>query len=193
MATGKSSDNNSGFLDHYYGRKPRTEDWNLDWDQRHTVNATISYEIPDGWGPEMWGTHPLGDWYSSVIFSYGSGIPYSSGTNPPTPELPPINDKRYPASYNIDARLEKGFSIFGSLRSSFFVEVYNLTDAKNLKDIKDITRYEDSKDLDKATSPEARERYIRDHGGEINANGQFDDPSTWTDPRRFILGMQVEF
>jgi len=193
MATGKSSTENSGFLDHYWGRKPRTEDWNLDWDQRHTVNATISYEIAEDWGPEMWGTHPLGDWYSSVIFNYGSGIPYSSGTNPPTPELPPINDKRYPASYNIDARLEKGFSLFGSLRSSFFVEVYNLTDAKNLKDIKDITRYEDSKDLDEATSPEARERYIRDHGGEINANGQFDDPSTWTDPRRFILGMQVEF
>ena len=200
MATGKSSTTNSGFLDHYYGRKPRTEDWNLDWDQRHTVNAVVSYEIPEDWGPESFGAHLLGDWYTSVIFNYGSGIPYSSGTNPPTPELPPINDKRYPSSYNIDARLEKGFSLFGNLSTSFFVEVYNLTNAKNLKDIKDITRYVDSKDLDDFADPngtaeqqEAWSRYVRDHGGEINANGQFDDPSTWSDPRRFILGMQVEF
>jgi outer membrane receptor protein involved in Fe transport len=200
IATGKSSTENSGFLDHYYGRKPRTEDWNLDWDQRHTVNATISYEIPDSWGPEMWGTHLFGDWYTSVVFSFGSGIPYSSGTNPPTPELPPINDKRYPSSYSIDTRLEKGFSLFGNLRTAFFVEVYNLTDTKSLKDIKDITRYEDSKGLDDfadangtAEQQEAWSRYVRDHGGEINANGQFDDPSAWTDPRRFILGMQVEF
>lgn len=95
----------------------------LDWDQRHTLNVTAAYTI-EGW--EL-----------SSIMRYGSGFPFTPDLNAPFPLLTRgsrgeiiTNSRLLPATFTVDVRAQKFFKIDG-YNVGFFVQVYNLFDAKN--------------------------------------------------------------
>ena len=171
IARGRASEKNQAFLDDYYNRKPRTEDFPLDWDQRHTAKAGLNYRTPMSWG------RTLGDFGFDVIYTYGSGRPFTGTSRVQAPNIPPINDQRFPSAFTIDLRVDKGINLYKGLNVDAFVEVQNLTDeaAVNLNTVNDenfnVEYYETSGD----------------------PAGLFGDPSFWTPPRRVLLGAQLQF
>ncbi len=164
-AMGKASNKTQGFLDAYYQRKPRTEDFPLDWDQRNTAKADINYRIPPSENVIT------GDWGLDVVFTFGSGGPYSSATNVTPPNLPPINDKRMPNTWQIDLRVDKGVKVYKNYTVDAFLEVTNLTDRANIINILDVLKYD-------ITGYPA---------------GAIGDPSAYSAPRRVLLGLQMTF
>ena len=165
IARGKNSDKTQSFLDSYANRKPRTEDFPLDWDQRHTTKANLNYRIPASEGVL------LGDWGLDAVYYYGSGRPYTGTATVVPPNLPDINDKRFPAEWRIDLRVDKGVSVYKQYNLNAFVEIQNVTDRANVTNAIDLEKYE-------LTG---------------NPMGQFGDPSVYSTPRRILFGMQLSF
>jgi outer membrane receptor protein involved in Fe transport len=168
IARGKNSDSEQGFLDNYYNRQPRTDDFFLDWDVRHTMTANLDYRVPQNWMDSKW----LGDWGINMIFTYNSGRPYSSATNVPPPALPPVNDERYPERYNIDMRMFKNFPVWESVTFGAFLEIYNLTNQRNLLTIYNVEQY-----------------YL----GADEGDGTWNRPDVWSTPRAMRLGFELRF
>jgi outer membrane receptor protein involved in Fe transport len=171
IARGKSSDKTQGFLDNYYGLMPRTEDFPLDWDQRHTAKADVNWRSPKTLGPA------LGDFGLDVVFTFGSGRPFTGTSNVLHPNLPPINDKRFPNTWTIDLRVDKGFDFYKGANLDGFIEIQNLTNEANVN-------------LNTVNSDNFDVQYYETSG---NPAGQYADPSFWTAPRRILAGIQLEF
>ena len=165
VARGRASDKTQTFLDDYANRKPRTEDFPLDWDQRHTAKANLNYRIPAAKGPVM------GDWGVDMIWNYGSGRPYTGTATVVPPNLPDINNERFPSEWRLDLRVDKGVDIFKKYHLNAFAEIRNVTDRADINAANDLERYELTSD----------------------PMGQFGDPSVYSTPRRILLGMQLSF
>jgi outer membrane receptor protein involved in Fe transport len=161
IARGRATNAAQSFSDWYSNKVPRTEDYYLDHDQRHTIAAVASFSAPQAWG--QW----FGDWDASLVWQYGSGRPYSSAARV---ENPPINDKRYPWTSNTDLSFQKRFDVRG-IQPYVQLQVYNLFDRKNLMYIADTEIYE--ADFDGDGDP--------DH----DPTGAYGNPGVWG-PRRTV-------
>jgi outer membrane receptor protein involved in Fe transport len=161
IARGRAVSPAQSFSDWYSNKVPRTEDYYLDHDQRHTISAVLSLSAPENWG--RW----LGDWESSLVWQYGSGRPYSSAARA---ENPPINDKRYPWTSNTNLSFSKGFDVQG-VSPYLLIQVYNLFNRKNLMYIADTEIYE--ADLDGDGEPD------------YDPTGAYGNPGVWG-PRRTV-------
>jgi len=138
---------------------PRPRQVYLNWDQRHTLNLTVTVSRPESY-------------YVSTVLRYGSGQPY-------TPEIDPSfggelesNSGRKPASTVVDVRGEK--YIFGRpTRWSLFARILNLFDS----------RYDNGYVFSNSGSP----FYSRTptYNDEITLS----DPSTYAAPRRIEIGI----
>lgn len=90
----------------------------LDWDQRHTLTATMDF------GKQ-------GNWNIGLVARYGSGLPYT-----PTDEKGeiiqgiPENSARKPATFDVDMYATKDFSLVG-VNGQVFLRIYNLLDNLN--------------------------------------------------------------
>lgn len=98
------------------GEDPRPRQVPLNWDQRNTLNATISVDKPNNFS-------------ISTVIRYGSGQPY-------TPEIGSgfgsdieANSGRKSSYVLMDVRAEKFFKVAG-VNTSFFVRVFNLLDTR---------------------------------------------------------------
>ncbi len=171
IARGKSSDKTQDFLDNYYGWTPRTEDFPLDWDQRHTAKANVNWRSPKTLGPA------LGDFGIDVVFTFGSGRPFTGTSNVLPPNLPDINNKRFPNSYQLDLRVDKGIDFYRGMNLDAFVEIQNVTNRANIN-------------LNSVNSDNFNVQYYEVSD---NPTGQFGDPTYYTTPRRVLAGIQMEF
>lgn len=94
----------------------------LDWDQRHTLNGTVTYT--------------LGNWNTSLIARYGSGYPYTpsigvstrTGLNAST--VLPNNSRRKPNTVEVDLRLNRLFQL-GKYSATLYCNVNNVFDTRN--------------------------------------------------------------
>lgn len=174
IARGRASDPEQTFLDDYAHRMPRTGDVPLDWDQRHTAKVNLNYRIPTNQGPI------LGDWGLDVVWTFGSGRPYTGSNNVVPPALPPINNKRFPDVWRLDLRVDKGVDIYKGYILNAFVEIQNVTDRADINPAITLTT---------ADLPVDLERY------ELTGDptGQLGDPTIYSAPRRILLGAQLSF
>jgi hypothetical protein len=98
----------------------------LDWDQTHTLNATL------GFGETDWGAYLIG--------RYGSGLPYTPAINQAEAQGQDVarivtnNSRRRPENYTVDLRLFKNFSL-APVNLSIFLKVFNLFDRRNEIDV----------------------------------------------------------
>ncbi len=168
IARGKNSSSNQSFTDDYNNRRPRTDEFYLDWDVRHTVSANFDYRVPENWMDSKW----LGDWGLNMILTYNSGRPYTSANTVPPPNLPAINDKRYPDWLNIDLRVFKNFPLWENVKLGAFVEVFNLLDNRTLRTINNTEQYDQGFD---------------------KGDGTWNTPTVWATPREMRLGFEVRF
>ncbi len=93
--------------------RPRQEPFN--WDQRHTINGSVTVSQPD-------------DYSISAILRYGSGLPYTPSIGSGFGSQIETNSGRKPAGFLVDLRAEKDFSI-GGVSFNAFLRVFNLFDA----------------------------------------------------------------
>ena len=148
----------------------------LDYDQRHTLNTTVSIYIPPSSNPMLL----YGGWRITVINRYGSGLPYDS---PKWSLVPPVNDKRRPFTNTLDMRLSKQIT-FGSITVKTFIDVFNLLDRKNLiADPVNSEWYLSKEDLDDDGK--------LDHY--LDPEGRRGDWTVWGPLRRVRVGLDIDW
>lgn len=105
-------------------------DWRmLDYDQTHVASVLASYDLGSGW--QLGGR-----------FRYATGVPrtpvmgsyFDARDDQYEPLFGGQNTTRVPAFYQLDARLERTFTI-ADHRTNVFVDVQNLTNRKNPEEI----------------------------------------------------------
>ncbi len=151
----------------------------LDWDQRHTVNATLNISQP-------------GNWNVSLIGSWGSGLPYS----PSSVEQLQLPDREFknsalkPITYNLDLKANKQFKI-GRFTYSVFLRVYNLLDHLNENYVYSVT----GRATENARLPvdEQVQLEMLARGGQFTMSEWDNRPDWFSEPRRVQLGMGVKF
>ena len=151
------------------GQLPEVQLTSLDWDQRHTVNASVSYTA------KAWG--------GSMILQWGSGLPFTPRAGQDITTLL-VNSQQKPGTVNADLRLYREFR-FGRTTLTVFTKVNNLFDVLN-----EIRVYDDTgragftldEQIAAGTNPPET----------INTLGQwFMNPSFYSEPRRVEVGVTV--
>ena len=157
VAKGKGSSRNLGYLTYYRQQPDVTESHPLAWDQRHIFSGMLDIQLPF-------------DSSVNLIGRYGSGLPYTP--NPSSPTKPDINSKRYPPTYNVDALISKRSRI-GGLTYTFFADIRNVFNTKNLDDLLDPVTYD---------------RY-----GIPLSSRKHSHPLSWSSPRLIMMGVSLDF
>ncbi len=141
----------------------------LDWDQRSTLNLSLSVGKP-------------GDWSVSAILQYGTGFPY-------TEDIRVLNGLRFenggikPTTFTVDLRAEKTVSL-SNLDVTLFALIYNLLDRKNEYGVD-------------AASGRANIDLFTYLAGQIYGLNTIEEyvnnPGNYSAPRQLRLGLTVEF
>ncbi|HUI63382.1 MAG TPA: TonB-dependent receptor [Bacteroidota bacterium] len=143
----------------------------LDWDQRHTLNAEVTYSASN--------------WGASTIMQYGSGLPYTPRLTTDVTSLL-TNSQTKPAFFDLDLRGYYEFH-FDPMKLVAYIRVYNVFDIRN-----EINVYNDTgragvtidESVAEQTNPAQR----------VNTLDQFfHTPTQYSEPRRFEFGMNLEF
>ncbi len=151
----------------------------MNWDQRHTANAQVIYDISS--------------WTFSLIGRYWSGRPY-------TPSFPKseavgasavsgltTNSERRPAQKGIDLTINRAIKLDSQRTIEFFINVYNLLDQRDATNVYADTGSPDyTTNIDPATVPynSARVSTVEDY---VN------QPSWYTAPRQIHVGLNFGF
>jgi outer membrane receptor protein involved in Fe transport len=156
----------------YPGTTQSTLLYPLNWDRTHMFNLNLVIGIPDGDGPSVFGSLPLANTTWDVLIRAASGEPYTPSAR--RSNYIPKNSGRMPATYTIDLEASKAWRI-DPLSFELFVEVLNLTNAKNV-----VYVWTDTGEPD-----------VTHDGGHSVQYQQ--DPSNYGPPRRMRLGARLRF
>ncbi len=142
----------------------------LDWDQTSTLNVSTTVGDPR-------------DWTVGLIFSYGSGTPYTEDPRY-TRGLRFENNGKKPSVMNLDLKGTKNFNFFG-LDFNAYLIIYNLFDIKN--------EYGVSGSTGRAGQDLAAEEYTGTIFGLNTKQEYLLNPQDYSAPRQIRLGVGVGF
>jgi hypothetical protein len=153
------------------GAQPEVQLTPLAWDQRHTLNATVSYNA----------SH----WGISTIAQYGSGTPYTPRNTTDVTTLL-TNSQAKPDFFNMDLRVFYEVPL-DPVRVVLFAKVFNLFDTRN--------EYNVFNDTGRAgfTTDEATARGTNPHQYVNTLDQWFTVPTNYSEPRRIEIGLNLEF
>ena len=178
IAEGNETNVNAFFVDLSSGRQSEKVPVYLDWDQSHTVNATVSLGQPN-------------DWNVTLVGRLGTGLPYTPQITSKTIYLR-TNSNRKPSQTRVDLLADKTFTIAG-LRLTAFLKVYNLFDTLNEVYVYDDTgRATYTLVADQGTA-QATDKLAATIPGVHPASEWFVDPSYYSAPREVRVGATLEF
>jgi hypothetical protein len=175
VAMGDASDPQSAY-NALHGANPREPEKQLvplDWDRRHTLNASVTYVTP---GESNWGVTLLG--------KYGSGLPYSPVNQGIRTGFE--NDGRRPDFYDFDLSAFRAFVLTPKTQRKLVLTltVLNLLDTENEDNVySDTGRAGYSQDELRAT-PVA---------GINTLDEVYINPSYYSRPRMVKIGARIEF
>jgi outer membrane receptor protein involved in Fe transport len=158
----------------------------LDWDQRHTLNATVTVARS-------------GDWSATTVYSYTSGLPWTPVFRFEKKQDPLLeNSRRFPAQHSINFRGEKFFKMYGRDLRLFF-DGRNLLDQKVVVNLTPpvIPALQDATDGYIAYATERSQfggAYLNDSDGD--GQDEFfpvNDPRVYGQRRLFRVGLGFEF
>ena len=141
----------------------------LNWDQRSTLNLSFTVGKPE-------------DWNVGVIFSYGSGFPYTEDTRV-SGGLRFENGGFKPSSFNIDMTAEKSISL-SDVHFTLFALVYNLLDTRN------------EVNVNSASGRANIDLYTYQAGAIVGLNTiqqYLNNPTSFSAPRQIRLGFRVDY
>ncbi len=171
ISEGNASDPTAAFYDEASDIEPEKMLVALDWDQRHTLNGTMTY-------------HPTKSSGISGIFSYGSGFPYTTefAGNRTAFE----NNGLKPPTYNVDLRAFYNFALNKRMNVSAHINVYNLFNFLN-----ELSVYNDTGRATYSLLPTYTAEYS---GPELNTLDEYlARPHYYSSPRQIKLGISISF
>ncbi len=171
ISEGNASDPTAAFYDEASDIEPEKMLVALDWDQRHTLNGTMTY-------------HPTKSSGISGIFSYGSGFPYTTefAGNRTAFE----NNGLKPPTYNVDLRAFYNFALNKRMNVSAHINVYNLFNFLN-----ELSVYNDTGRATYSLLPTYTAEYS---GPELNTLDEYlVRPHYYSSPRQVKLGISISF
>ncbi len=153
------------------GSQPEVQLNPLGWDQRNTLNVTISYAEKN--------------WGASSIAQYGSGTPYTPRSSQDISTIL-TNTQNKPQFFNMDIRAYYEIP-FDILKCVVFARVFNILDIRNETNVFDDTGragFTTDEARVKATNPK---EYVN------TIEQRFTLPIMYSEPRRIEFGVNVEF
>ncbi|HTY01769.1 MAG TPA: TonB-dependent receptor [Bacteroidota bacterium] len=171
VARGTNSDPAAAFNAAIGGQRPEVFLTPLDWDQRHTLNITVSYNEKD--------------WGVSLIGRYGSGAPYTPRASTDVTSLL-TNSQLKPSTLDVDLNADYEFQL-DKARLVVFARAFNLFDIMN-----EVNVFNDSGragfTIDEATAiANNPHQYVN------SINQWYTIPTNYSEPRRIEFGMNLEF
>jgi outer membrane receptor protein involved in Fe transport len=117
IAKGNASDPNSVFLDNQSSppRESQKQLSPLDWDRRHSLNATLTFGEQE-------------NYLITAIGRLGSGLPYTPSYQNQRTGL--VNSENRPMMYSVDLYLTKYLTLAG-YSVNLFAKIYNVFDTEN--------------------------------------------------------------
>jgi len=121
-------------VDPYTGEQQKTPltEYPLNYDQTHTLNASLNFVWGDGEGPTIGGLKLLENTTASITGSFASGLPYTRETEKGQP-VTEFNSQRLPSQFSTEAHIERGFKLrdifgesVGNLELSVYADIFNL-------------------------------------------------------------------
>jgi outer membrane receptor for ferrienterochelin and colicin len=171
VATGTASDPSQARNAKSGGALPDIQMVPLNWDQRHTLNVSLNYSA------SAWGV--------SSILQYGSGSPYTPALQYSGAVSTMVtNSQTKPSTFNCDVRAYYEIP-FQSVKLVLFSRIFNLFDTQNQTNVYTSTGRSDYS-LD-AKYAYATQMYVN------TVDQWFNDPTRYSEPRRFEFGMNLEF
>lgn len=170
VAEGNASDPASTYYDNQSGREPEKQLVYLDWDQRHTLNASVTLRPGQTWG-------------ASFNAQLGSGLPYTpsaiSGER-----IAFENSDRKPPRSSVDFRAYKTFQLTKSIDVTLLCNIYNMFDTRNERYVYNSTgraTYDlETQDVDEEQNFNTLSEYLK-------------RPHWYSAPRQVKLGMELNF
>ena len=131
--------------------------YNLDFDRTHGLNVYGSLRVGKSSGLKVFNRFPFSRTDLGFVFRASSGRPY-------TPvwkgiELVEINSLRKPSTYSLDMIAGKRFNLPGKLSARTFLEVQNLTNARNV-----LSVFTSTGEPDYTLDPGHSEEYMHNPG-----------------------------
>jgi outer membrane receptor protein involved in Fe transport len=187
IAMGNASYATEGYYDYYTQQEPPIwpdREYPLAFDQRHKMTVNLDLTVPRDYKARLFGlTMPTG-WGMNTIINYGSGMPYTKTDNQGN-RIGSLNSGRLPSYFRTDLRFVKNFHLgaFNDGRMSFFVEVDNLFDRRNVLNVYTNTGLPNDDGLAADVGEEDQEKY------DLLNN----DPQNYDIPRTVRWGMEIVF
>ncbi len=169
IATGTASDPQAYRNAIAGGSAPEIQLNPLDWDQRHTVNATIGYNSPRGG--------------INFIAKYGSGLPYTPRRSADITSLL-TNSEIKPANFTVDVNTYFRRRLLG-VNWEFFLRIKNLFDTLN-----EVNVFNDTGRAG-FTTDEARVEALNIKTPVNSVHEYFVNATHYAEPRRVEIGMRV--
>jgi outer membrane receptor protein involved in Fe transport len=173
----------------------------LAFDQRPTLILNADFRVAKGEGPRWLGIRPFSELGLNVLLIYGSGFPYTSalsrsaifsagpgGVSQPVAE---INSSRTPATYSLDAKLDKSFTLAG-VRWNIYFWTINLLGRQNVTNVYGQTGEPDDDGF--LQTPSGMEFAALDPTGNAAAyyRARISNPFNFGAPRQFRLGLRFD-
>jgi outer membrane receptor protein involved in Fe transport len=178
VAEGNETDANAFFVDLSSGRQSEKIPVYLDWDQTHTINATVTVGVPD-------------DWNVTLVGRLGTGLPYTPQVTSTTIYLK-TNSNRKPLQTRVDLLADKTFTL-ADLRITAFLKVYNLFDTKNERYVYDDTGRATYTLVAGQGTAQATNALAATIPGVHSADEYFVNPTYYSAPREVRVGASLEF
>ncbi|PIS30787.1 MAG: hypothetical protein COT43_01020 [Candidatus Marinimicrobia bacterium CG08_land_8_20_14_0_20_45_22] len=174
IAEGSNSDPGDEYNSLLNNEEPTRYITPLNWDQRHTLNGSITYNY--------------NHWNIAWIASYGSGYPYtpsigiSTRTGLNASSIMPSNSRRKPTTFEINFRINYTIK-FGKYDVSFYSNVNNILDTRNATNV-----FSDTGEPDYTNS-------IANVGSDENRTNTVEEyiiyPHWYSVPREILFGIKL--
>ena len=183
----------------------------LSYDQRHALSASVDYHYGEGKdynGPVWFGSKVFENAGANIMFSAGSGTPYSKQSNITQEAAEGINDRstlegslngsRLPWQFRMNMKVNKEFEIkWNDKKSSHlnvYVQVQNLLDARNIISVYRATgNPEDDGYLTSAAAQNAIDSRNDPDSFRYLYSLAVNNPSHYSLPRMWRAGISLQF
>ncbi len=198
IARGNASYPYEGYYDYYTEENSPVvpvREYPLAFDQRHTLSVNFDYRTPKDFKARLFGVRLPSTTGLNVLFSYGSGMPYTKTDNQGN-RIGLLNEGRMPSTNTVSLKLNKDFYL-GKTSNSFvsvFLEVENLFDSRNVINVYSNTGQPDDDGWDPLLA------YDPDGAGPLTSDDMNDvrrllarDPQNFDTPRQIRWGIELIF
>jgi outer membrane receptor protein involved in Fe transport len=166
-----------------------SREYPLAYDQRHNLTAVTDFRVSRGEKLDVLGMTLPDAWGINLLGRYGSGLAFTK-TDVAGKRLGSLNGERLPYTLRFDLRFNKNFYFSREARSflSFFVEVENLFDRRNVVSVYSATGEPDEDGLiaSNVSDPNYAEQ-VRLY--DLLAK----NPQNYDHPRQIRMGMEFNF